>query len=276
MGAIMRWLAPPRYLGGMAARTHATFRFYEELNDFLEPARRKRDFEIEIDRARSVKDAMESVGVPHPEVDLILVDGVSVDFGHVLRGGERVAVYPMFESLDIAPVRRLRGLPLREPRFVADGHLAKLARHLRLAGFDTLCGSDWDDDRIVAEAAAQRRVILTRDKAMLRRGDVTHGYFVRATQAGAQLAEVLRALQLEGRLAPFTRCRECNAILEDASREEVAPRLPPRVREAHARFRRCPGCDRVYWEGTHYARMRALLESLPPAAGEPADGRDAP
>src|SRR6185436_4280509 len=145
-------------------RPTAEFRFYEELNDFLPEALRKRDFGVEIDRARSVKDAIESVGVPHTEVDLILVDGRSVDFSHLLRGGERVAVYPLFESLDISPVVRLRPMPLRDPRFVADGHLGKLARHLRMAGFDTLCDNGWDDDEIVKIAAVQKRTILTRDK----------------------------------------------------------------------------------------------------------------
>ena len=242
---------------------HATFRFYAELNDFLVPERRKRDLPIAIDRSRSVKDAIESVGVPHPEVDLILVDGVSVDFTHVLRGGERVSVYPMFEALDVAPIRRLRGPPLRDPKFVADGHLGKLARHLRMAGFDTLYGRDWDDDHIVATAAAERRIILTRDKGMLRRSEVERGYFVRAIESEAQLAEVLRALQLEGRMAPFTRCRECNTPLQEVPRAEVLESLPPRVRESYQRFRRCPGCARVYWEGTQYARMRSVRARMP-------------
>jgi hypothetical protein len=145
-------------------RVHAEFRFYEELNDFLPEERRKVDFPVEVDRARSVKDAIESVGVPHTEVDLIVVDGVSVDFTHLLRGGERVAVYPMFEALDISPVVRLRPMPLRDPRFVADGHLGKLARHLRMAGFDTLWTNHWDDDEIIQIAAVQKRTILMRDK----------------------------------------------------------------------------------------------------------------
>src|SRR5947209_19698995 len=156
----------------MASRPLATFRFYEELNDFLPEALRKRDIAVAIDRSRSVKDAIESLNVPHPEVDLILVDGVSVGFEHLLRGGERVAVYPMFERLDVRPLLRLRPRPLRDPRFVADGHLAKLARHLRMAGFDVAHGIEWDDDRIVALSNAERRTILTRDKAMLRRSDV--------------------------------------------------------------------------------------------------------
>lgn len=249
------------------ARAAAVFRFYEELNDFLPEERRKRDFAVEIDRARSVKDAIESVGVPHPEVDLILVDGHSVDFAHLLRGGERVAVYPMFESLDITPVLRLRPLPLRDPRFVADGHLGKLARHLRMAGFDTLWDNDWEDDHIVRISALQRRTILTRDKAMLRRGDVERGYFVRAVESEAQLAEVVARMQLEALVAPFTRCRECNVPLEDVPREAVLERLPDKARELYDRFKRCPGCERVYWEGTHFQRMKGVLDRLRRYAG---------
>ena len=243
-----------------AGRTHAELRFYEELNDFLPQALRKRDIEVPIDRARSVKDAIESVGVPHAEVDLVLVDGHSVGFDHVLRGGERVAVYPMFERLDISPLVHLRPRALRDPRFVADTHLGKLARHLRMAGFDVLWGNDWDDDRIVALSGAERRTILTRDKAMLRRGDVERGYFVRATDSEAQLGEVVRALQLESRVAPFVRCRECNTRLEDVPKAAVLEALPEKVRASYDRFKRCPGCRRVYWEGTHYTRMQAVLE----------------
>jgi uncharacterized protein with PIN domain len=250
-----------------AGRPISTFRFYEELNDFLPEERRSRDIDVEVDRARSVKDAIESVGVPHTEVDLILVDGRSVDFTRLLRGGERVAVYPVFESLDIAPVLRLRPMALRDPRFVADGHLGKLARHLRMAGFDTLYGNHWDDDQIVQLAAVQKRTILTRDKGMLRRGDVDRGYFVRATESEAQLAEVVGRLQLEAMIAPFTRCRECNAPLEDVSRDAVLERLPEKVRTCYRSFRRCPGCERVYWEGTHFERMKGILERLRNDAG---------
>ena len=248
----------------MPERTRATFRFYEELNDFLPEPRRKRDFDIGIDRARSVKDAIESAGVPHTEVDLILVDGVSVDFTHVLRGGERVAVYPMFERLDIAPLLRLRPSPLRDPRFVADVHLGKLARHLRMAGFDTTFEPAWDDDRIVACSIGERRTILTRDKRMLHRSEVERAYFVRSIHADRQLAEVVGALQLEARLAPFSRCRECNSLLEDARLEDVGDQVPERIRALYRQYRRCPGCARVYWEGSHFLRMKSLLDRMAP------------
>ena len=154
----------------------------------------------------------------------------------------------------------LRPRPLRDPRFVADTHLGKLARHLRMAGFDTLYGRDWDDERIVALAAAERRTILTRDRALLRRREVQRGYCVRAVQSEAQLAEVISRLQLEGLLAPFTRCRECNVALEEAAREAVGGHVPEKVRGLYPRFKRCPSCARVYWEGSHYARMRGILE----------------
>jgi len=156
-------------------------------------------------------------------------------------------VYPMFEALDISPIVRLRPRALRDPRFVVDVHLGKLARHLRMAGLDTLYDNAWDDDAIVNVSRAQKRTILTRDKGMLRRKEVERGYFVRATDSEAQLREVIRALQLESLVAPFTRCRECNVPLVEAPRAEVADALPEKVRGFYDRFKRCPGCGRVYW-----------------------------
>ncbi len=240
----------------------AEFRFYEELNDFLAPERRAKTFALEIDRGRSVKDAIESLGVPHTEVDLVLVDGVSVGFDHVLRGGERVAVYPVFERLDIGPLVHLRPAPLRETRFVLDTHLGKLARHLRLAGFDSLWRNDYADDEIVAIAAAQKRVVLTRDKGLLMRRAVERGHFVRETQAECQLAEVVRAFQLEGALRPFRRCRVCNAMLRDVPKEAVAGRIPAPVRAQLERFTECPECGRIFWQGGHYDRLRRILGAV--------------
>jgi len=242
-------------------RAFAEFRFYEELNDFLSPERRKRPFPIEIDRGRSVKDAIESVGVPHTEVDLVLVDGVSVAFEHVLRGGERVAVYPVFERLDIAPVVRLRPLPLRETRFVLDTHLGKLARHLRLAGFDSLWENDFGDEEIVALSVVQKRVILTRDKGILMRRAVERGHFVRETESEKQLSEVVRVFQLEGSLRPFSRCRICNTLLREVAKESVRGSVPEKVWEQLDSFTECPQCGRIFWRGSHYERLRAMLRA---------------
>ena len=246
-------------------RASAEFRFYEELNDFLAPERRKNVFQVPIDRGRSVKDAIESVGVPHTEVDLVLVDGASVAFGHVLRGGERVAVYPVFERLDIAPVVHLRPSPLREMRFVLDCHLGKLARHLRTAGFDSLWEVDYGDEEIVAISVAQKRVVLTRDKGLLKRRAVQRGHFVRETESESQFREVVGAFQLERLLRPFTRCRVCNSVLREVSRECVRWRVPEKVLETQEAFTECADCGRIFWRGTHYERLSRTLR----AAGTP-------
>ena len=184
------------------ATSQAEFRFYEELNDFLAPVLRKRAFSYAFNGTPSVKDAIEAIGVPHTEVDLVLVDGKSVDFTRRLAGGERVAVYPVFERLDISPVTRLRARPLRVTRFVLDVHLGKLARYLRLLGFDTCYRNDYDDDAIIGLARGESRIILTRDKGLLKHGAVTHGYWVRATVPRQQLAEIVRVFDLGRQRTP--------------------------------------------------------------------------
>ena len=239
-----------------------TFRFYEELNDFLPPEQRKKAFAYEFTGTPSVKDAIEAIGVPHTEVDLILVDGVSVDFHRLLQGRERVAVYPCFERLDIQGVTRLRPEPLREPRFVLDVHLGKLARYLRLLGFDSMYANDLTDDHIVRLSVAERRIVLTRDRGILKHGAVTHGYWLRNTAPRDQLHEVIQALDLAGRIRPFLRCMECNGVLEDVDREAVLERVPASIgREQHA-FRLCGACGRIYWRGSHYEKLTQLVQEL--------------
>jgi hypothetical protein len=237
----------------------AEFRFYAELNDFLPVARRKRSFEHRFAPSTAVKDAVEALGVPHTEIDVILVDGRSVGFDHRLRGGERVAVYPVFERLDVTPVQRLRPQPLRVTRFVLDVHLGTLARYLRLLGFDAAWRNDYADDTIVDLAERERRIVLTRDRGILRRSRVTHGYWLRSIEPDAQLEEVVRALDLGRQLKPYTRCLECNGPIESLAREEAAGVVPPRALAAADAFSRCAACGRVYWAGSHQARLDALV-----------------
>ena len=247
---------------GEAPQSRAEFRFYEELNDFLPPALRKRAFAYAFNGTPSVKDAIEAIGVPHTEVDLVLVDGESVDFTTRLTGGERVAVYPVFERLDISSVTRLRARPLRLTRFVLDVHLGKLARYLRLLGFDTRYRNDYDDATIIGLARGESRIVLTRDRGLLKHGAVTHGYWVRATAPRQQLAEIVRVFDLGGSARPFTRCIRCNGDLQEVPKSEVAERLPPRVRAHFEAFVQCPQCAAVYWPGSHYDHMRKLVDEL--------------
>jgi hypothetical protein len=207
----------------------------------------------------TVKDRIESLGVPHTEVDLILVNGQAADFAYRVQDGDRVSVYPVFEAFDIAGLTRLRPEPLREPRFVLDTHLGKLAAYLRLMGFDTLYRNCWTDEQLAQVSRDERRILLTRDVGLLKRGAVTHGYFMRETDARRQLGEVVRRFDL-GRLAkPFSRCLRCNARLEPVAKEDVLAQLPAQTAALYEEFRRCADCGRVYWKGGHYRRMRELV-----------------
>jgi hypothetical protein len=153
----------------------AEFRFYEELNDFLTPARRRRAFEYACAPHATVKHAVDSLGVPHTEIELILVNGESVDFAYRVAAGDRISVYPQFEAFDVTPLLRVRARPLRNPRFIADAHLGALAKYLRTAGFDALYRNDYRDREVAAIAAAEHRIVLTRDRALLMQKEVTHG-----------------------------------------------------------------------------------------------------
>lgn len=240
----------------------AWFRFYEELNDFLPSHRRKVAFQHRFRERGSIKDMIESLGVPHPEVDLILVNGESVSFRYLVRDGDRISVYPMFESLDIGPLVRVRPAPLRVTRFVLDVHLGRLARYLRMLGFDTLYRNDCDDAELAELASGQHRILLTRDLGLLKRSIVTHGLFVRATCPQEQVREVVARLQLQSAIQPFRRCVSCNGLLVAVSRGAVAHRLEPGVRGHFRQFWRCAGCRQIYWQGSHYQRMEAWVREL--------------
>lgn len=237
----------------------ARFRFYAELNDFLLPLRRGVQFKHAFSGTPSVKDAIESLGVPHGEVDLVLVDGESVDFRFPLCDGAQVSVYPVFESIDISPIARVRPSPLREPRFVLDVHLGRLAAYLRMLGFDALAPKECADAELARISAEDYRILLTRDRDLLKRSAVTHGYWIREKDPRLQLSEVLERFDLFRAASPFRRCLRCNSLLEPIEKEAIRERLPARIRERHAEFRICRPCDRIYWKGSHHARMERLV-----------------
>lgn len=237
-------------------------RFYEELNDFLAPALRKVTFSHEFDRRASVKDMIESFGVPHTEVDIILVNGHSVDFSCIVQDGDRISVYPVFESLDVSPLVRLRPAPLRSPAFVLDSNLGRLARYLRLLGFDCLYQNDYDDETVANIADQEQRIVLTRDRALLQRKIITRGYFVRAVRPRPQVKEVLARFDLYRLVDPFNRCIRCNGDLQAVDKQVIEERLEPRTREYFDSFRICTACGQIYWQGSHHARSLRLIEEL--------------
>jgi uncharacterized protein with PIN domain len=237
----------------------ATFRFYQELNDFLPRERRRREVTVPCARSATTKHMIEALGVPHTEVELVLVNGEASSFDRLIAQGDRVAVYPKFEAIDISPLLRVRERPLRRLRFVADAHLGGLARFLRMAGFDTLYDNYIDDGEIEELAASEDRVVLTRDRELLKRHTIIHGCYIHAIKPEEQLREVFNRLDLAASARPFSLCLHCNVPLRPAKKDEVLEQLPPAVREQHDEFNTCDSCGRIYWKGSHWKRMTGLL-----------------
>nr|WP_262921400.1 Mut7-C ubiquitin/RNAse domain-containing protein [Maribellus maritimus] len=238
------------------------FRFYEELNDFLPKEWKKTIFSFSFTGTPSIKNVVETIGVPHAEIDLILVNGESVPFGFLLKGNEKVSVYPAFETFDISSVIRLRPEPLRKTQFVIDVNLGKLARKLRLLGFDSVFRNNLEDDEIVEIAVNEKRIILTRDKGVLKHSKVTHGYWLRNDNPKIQLKEIIERFQLQNQFRPFSRCSNCNGSLRAIQKAEATGRVPQDTLQIFDSFWECTGCSNVYWEGSHFERINKWLERL--------------
>ena len=239
-----------------------TLRFYEELNDFLPIDKRKKRFEHSFNDRTSVKDMVESLGVPHTEIDLILVNGNSVNFSYLVDNGDDISVYPMFEALDINNLQRLRAKPLRKPKFILDVHLGTLAKYMRMLGFDTLYKNNYKDEEIVKISLKERRAILTKDRGILKRSEVTHGYWIRGSITKEQIIEVIKRFDLKEQIKELSRCLKCNSLLKKIPKGQIIDRLPRKVRESQQEFYYCESCDKIFWKGSHYTKMKGIIEEL--------------
>ena len=244
---------------------HVTVRIYAELNGFLPPRRRQRAFQVALRERDSVKDVIEAQGVPHTEVDLIVANGKAVDFTYRVADGDRISVYPVFRHLDLphtVPLRPPAWEPGGAPRFILDQHLGTLATYLRLMGFDTRYRNDYHDGELAHVSAEEGRILLTRDRGLLKRRQVVHGYYVWATNPERQAEEVVRRFGLVALIRPFIRCLQCGALLETVSKEAVLDRLEPLTRRYYDEFSRCSACSHIYWKGSHHERLQALVARL--------------
>ena len=227
----------------------ARFAFDCTLTPFLRPERRGGAFDFDCARAATLKNAIEALGVPHTEVGALRVNGVPATLQRIVRVGDQIEVEASKSGSE------------PDLRFVADAHLGGLARFLRMLGFDTLYDNAFADEEIRRLADEDRRVVLTRDRELLKCREIVRGAYVRALKPEAQLAEVARRYALSKGARPFTLCLRCNVPLCPVERAAVAPRVPRAVYEVHERFMRCPGCEGVFWPGSHYLRMREALRS---------------
>lgn len=240
----------------------AVIRMYASLNDFLPAHQRGRAICYAFQGNPAVKDSIEAIGVPHPEVDLLLINGESVGFQAQLSPGDVVSVYPRFHILPAEQLSRVRPPQLDQVRFVLDVHLGRLAELLRLLGFDARYENNADDEELAHCSSVEKRVLLSRDRGLLKRGEVRYGYCVRTLDPESQVLEVLRRYHLWEEVRPFQRCMRCNGLIEPVDREVVLDQLLPGTKEAYEQFYRCNSCQKVYWCGSHVEVLRAWIDSL--------------
>jgi uncharacterized protein with PIN domain len=235
-------------------------RFRGDLDFFLRFKSRDRTAERSLTEKTSVKDIIESCGVPHPEVDMILVNGKDVDFDYTLTNDADVEVFPVENCRQATTEKHLQTSQL--VMFVADGHLGRLTRDLRLLGFDVAYDRKADDRQLLDLMASQNRALLTRDRRLLMHAIVQHGYSPRSQNAEEQTIEVVRRFKLLDLIAPFTRCLRCNALLERAAKKDVLEELEPLTKIYYERFRRCPGCGQIYWAGSHFEKLTKRIRTI--------------
>lgn len=243
--------------------SQAYFQFYTDLNYFLPPEKQETLFVHKIYDDASIKDTIEAIGVPHPEVDVILVNGQAVDFSYIAQPEDIVRIYPFSTIFDVAPTVRVGPSSLQEEvRFVLDAHLGRLASYLRRLGFDVLYRNDYDDAELAHISNKETRILLTRDLGLLKRSLVTYGYFVRSVNPEEQVVELIRRFQLLDQIKPFSRCTRCNGLLHSVEKDAIIHRLAKQTREEYDKFQLCDSCDQIYWRGSHVAKIEAWIQSV--------------
>jgi uncharacterized protein with PIN domain len=238
-----------------------TLRFYEELNDFLPSHKKKVPFVAIVKGNPAVKDVIESFNVPHTEIDLVLVNGTPRAFDYKIQDGDFISVFPVFELLNINRLKK-PGKSLRITKFILDVHLGKLARYLRFLGFDTYYRNDLDDDEIIQRSVSEQRIILTRDKGILKNGSVTHGYYVRNQKPRRQLQEIIDKFDLREEIKPFSRCSCCNGRIKKVTKQSVINHLKPLTIKHFNEFYQCTDCKNVYWEGSHFEKLSGWIQQF--------------
>lgn len=234
-----------------------SFRFYSSLKDFLPAGKGNTDILYPFGQAPSVKDAIEAIGVPHPEVHTILVNTTTVTFDYQLKNGDKVDVYPLSQQTD-----KTDDIFPSEKKFVLDVHLGKLAKALRMLGFDALYENDYDDRTIASTAESEQRIVLTRDVGLLKQKAIKFGYWIRSQHLEEQLKEVIKYFRLKDGFEPLSRCLVCNSTIVSIDKEKVEDLLPPKTKLYFQDFFQCPDCRRVYWKGSHYERMTEFVKDV--------------
>ena len=243
-------------------QSYVEFRFYAELNDFILPGQQQTAFYQPFGQPASIKDLIEATGVPHTEIGLILVNSESVGFSYQVKDKDHISVYPAFKRLDVSSISRTLPVTPDPVRFILDAHLGKLARHLRMLGFDTLYQNNYTDEQLALTSAKEHRILLTRDRGLLKRKIIEHGYFIRDTQSLAQVRDIILQFGLQDMITPFSRCIACNGQLASVDKEKIQHQLKTKTRDFYNTFKQCPDCGNIYWEGSHYKKMNHIVREI--------------
>ena len=240
----------------------AFIKFHGYLNDFLRSVKRNKFCHIMVSGHQTIKDIIESMGIPHVEVDVILVNKSSVNFKYRIRERDRAEVYGSGNKVRRKNLYHLQVVPLKYPRFILDEHLGKLASKLRMIGIDSCLFNGKTDKDLVEQALRKRRIILTRDVELLKRSIIKRGYWVRNDDPAKQVTEIYNRFHLEKVLKPFHRCLVCNGLIIKVNKEEVAAQIPPGSRSRFDEYFRCSSCGKIYWKGSHYEKMKFEIENI--------------
>ncbi len=238
-----------------------TFRFHGRLFDFLPPVAQQGSVPYPLNGRIAVKHPIEALGIPHTEVDTILANGNPVGFSYILSAGDILAVYPA-PLEDVSSPERLRPPLPYPPRFVADNHLGRLVKYLRLLGFDILYPKHLEDEELAELSAREERVLLTRDRGLLMRKIVVYGFCLQTKDSGQQLTDVLARFNLQGAIEPWRRCLRCNGQLDRAAKENIVERLEPKTKKYYHEFHMCRDCRQIYWKGSHYRPLNDVIKTV--------------
>jgi uncharacterized protein len=239
-----------------------SIRCYAELNNFLPPNQEFAAFPLSLPPNSCLKDIIDNIGIPSGLIDLALVNNKPVDLSFHVEENDRIALYPVFEHFDISSITKIRDHPLRQPKFVLDVHLGKLASHMRMFGFNTLYQNNWTKETLIAISKKENRILLSRSKSLLETVSLTHAYLIKNIKPRLQLIEVLEWFDLYSLASPFTRCIGCNSTLQFVEKEAILLRIPPKVKNWCNEYQQCKSCNQIYWKGSHYQHMNIFVQNI--------------
>lgn len=243
-------------------KINIVIRFYAELNDWLKSDIHQQDIFIETENETPVGSLIENFGLPCSFVDLILVNGRSVGFDYLVNNNDRISVYPVFERMNIVSISMLKQSPLRRLSFICDVHLGRLAKYLRILGFDTVYNNDYDKNRLIRVSNSENRILLSRSESLINNKQLTRRCLVVSADPEEQVRKIISDFDLKNDMAPMTRCLKCNARIQTVEKEATLDPAVRNVHELNSEFSKCPGCGKIYWRGSHYESMRTWIHHI--------------